>query len=69
MKKEHYSNFCTFKIASLVNVPRHYWRKYGSLTGIRNEWNEIKENKDTHQESGVSFPFTPPRLSELGKKN
>ena len=30
MKKEHYSNFCTFEIASLVNVPRHYLRKYGS---------------------------------------
>ena len=28
---EHYSNFCTFEIASLVNVPGHYLRKYGSL--------------------------------------
>ena len=26
---EHYSNFCTFEIASLVNVPGHYLRKYG----------------------------------------
>ena len=30
IKKEHYSNFCTFEIASLVNVPGHYLRKYGS---------------------------------------
>ena len=29
IKKEHYSNFCTFEIASLVNVPGHYLRKYG----------------------------------------
>ena len=27
--EEHYSNFCTFEIASIVNVPRHYLRKYG----------------------------------------
>ena len=26
-KKEHYSNFCTFEIASLVNVPGHYLRR------------------------------------------
>ena len=31
IKKEHYSNFCTFEIASLVNVPGHYLRKYGIL--------------------------------------
>ena len=30
IKKEHYSNFCTFEIASLFNVPRHYLRKYGN---------------------------------------
>ena len=30
IKKEHYSNFCTFEIASLVNVPGHYLRKYGT---------------------------------------
>jgi hypothetical protein len=29
IKKEHYSNFCTFEIASLVNVLGHYLRKYG----------------------------------------
>ena len=23
------SNFCTFEIASLINVPGHYLRKYG----------------------------------------
>ena len=28
-KKEHYSNVCTFEIASLVNVPGHYLRKCG----------------------------------------
>ena len=28
-KKERYSNFCTFEIASLLNVPGHYLRKYG----------------------------------------
>ena len=28
---EHYSNFYTFEIASLVNVSRQYLRKYGSL--------------------------------------
>ena len=27
-KKEHYSNFCTFEIAILLNVPGHYLRKY-----------------------------------------
>ena len=26
---EHYSNFWTFEIASLPNVPGHYLRKYG----------------------------------------
>ena len=30
IKKEHYSNFCTFEIVSLVNVPGHYLRKYGT---------------------------------------
>ena len=30
MKKEHYSNFGPFEIDSLVNVPGHYLRKYGS---------------------------------------
>ena len=29
MKKEHYSNFCTFDIVCLVNVPGHYLMKYG----------------------------------------
>jgi hypothetical protein len=29
IKKKLYSNFCTFEIASLVNVPDHYLRKYG----------------------------------------
>ena len=28
---EHYSNFWTFEIASLPNVPGHYLRKYGIL--------------------------------------
>ena len=31
LKKERYSNFCTFEIASLPNVPRHYLRKYGII--------------------------------------
>ena len=31
IKKEHYSNFCTFEIASLVNGPEHYLWKYGML--------------------------------------
>ena len=26
---EHFPNFCTFEIASLVNVQGHYLRKYG----------------------------------------
>ena len=26
----HYSNFCTFEIASLINVPGHYLRKYST---------------------------------------
>ena len=26
--KGQYSNYCTFEIASLVNVPGHYLRKY-----------------------------------------
>ena len=29
IKKEHYSSFCTFEIASLLNVLGHYLRKYG----------------------------------------
>ena len=35
---EHDSNFCTFEIASLVNVPRHFLRKYGieCLLGEKN---------------------------------
>ena len=28
-KKEHYSNFYTFEIATFLNVPGHYSRKYG----------------------------------------
>ena len=28
IKKEHYSNFWTFEVASLPNVPGHYLRKY-----------------------------------------
>ena len=28
-EKRTWFDFCTFEIASLVNVPRHYWRKYG----------------------------------------
>ena len=31
IKKEHYSNFSNFEIATLVsNVPGHYLRKYGT---------------------------------------
>ena len=30
IKKEHYSNFGTFENASLLNVPGHYLRKYGT---------------------------------------
>ena len=29
IKKEHFSNFCIFEIASLVNVPGRYLEKYG----------------------------------------
>ena len=28
LKKEYYSNFCTFEISSLVNVPGHYLSKW-----------------------------------------
>ena len=35
IKKEHYSNVCTFEIAILGNVPRHYLRKYGKLQPFR----------------------------------
>ena len=35
IKKEHYSNFWTFEIASLANVPRHYLRKYGTSGNFR----------------------------------
>ena len=31
LEKEHYSNFCTFEIASFVNVPGYYLRKFGKL--------------------------------------
>jgi hypothetical protein len=34
IKNEHYSNFCTFEIASLVNVPGHYLTKYSILAKI-----------------------------------
>ena len=42
MKKEHYSNFCTFEIASLVNVPGQYLKgnmvftkiNFSLLTGL-----------------------------------
>ena len=30
IKKEHYSNFSTFEIVSLLNVLGHHLRKYGS---------------------------------------
>ena len=38
IKREHYSNFCTFEIASLLNVPRLYLRKYG----ICNQYSVVK---------------------------
>ena len=31
INKEHYSIFFTFEIATLLNVPGHYLRKYGIL--------------------------------------
>ena len=34
IKKEFYSNFCTFEIASLVNVPGYYLRKYGIFENL-----------------------------------
>ena len=33
---EHYSNFGTFEIASLPNVPRQYLRKYGNNEKMKN---------------------------------
>ena len=36
---EHYSNFCTFKIASLPNVPGHYLWKYGIPIPLRGHFN------------------------------
>ena len=35
VKMEHYSNFWTFEIASLPNVPGHYLRKYGTSLMLR----------------------------------
>ena len=32
---EHYSNFCTFEIASLRNVLGHYLRKYSNIKDRR----------------------------------
>ena len=30
VKKEHYSNICSFEMTSLANVLGHYLRKYGT---------------------------------------
>ena len=35
IKKEHFSNFWTFEIASLPYVPGHYLRKYGMHIKIK----------------------------------
>ena len=40
VKKEHHSNFCTFEVGSIVNVPGQYLRKYGissNFGAVRNE--------------------------------
>ena len=36
IKKEHYSSFCTFEIASLANVLGHYLWKYGNYAKPKN---------------------------------
>ena len=43
IKKEHYSNFGTVKIASLPNVPGHYLRKYGMHKKLSTAALETKE--------------------------
>ena len=42
IRKEHYSNFCTFEIASLLNVPGHYLRKYGIFFSKTLKWKSTR---------------------------
>ena len=43
IKKEHYSNYGTFEISSLVNVPGHYLRKYGIQIQMINIIHPLKD--------------------------
>ena len=60
-----HKNFCTFEIASLVNVPGHYLRKYSHLSNKRGGCNKpgggAKDAKSISVEVGIlqieSSPF------------
>ena len=58
IKKEHYSNFCTFATASLPNVPGLYLRKYGTLE-IYHYGHcydiESEKNKSYSLDRGINF--------------
>ena len=41
IKKEHYSNFCTFKMASILIVPEHYLKKHGIWSTYCKLWSEL----------------------------
>ena len=59
---EHYSNFWTFEIASLRNVPEHCIRKYGMSKFEINRLNGVLRNLGN---SG----FELPNLSNTGLNN
>ena len=45
--KEHYSNFGSFEIATLLNVPGQYLRKYGIWIGNWREKHRIRRKRHT----------------------
>ena len=64
IRKEQYSNFCTFEIARLVNVPGHYLRKYGKYSKwliFRNGIQTISETKRREElDMVLNAVFTDP---------
>ena len=63
IKKGHYSNFCTFEISNLVNVPGHYLRKCGICMYWENtSLTKMRQKKDYYLRSYT--PWRTPLLSE-----
>ena len=65
--KEHYSNFWTFEIATLLNVPSHYLRKYGNYSHML-FYNHFDPNVDSAVCRYVGAKAHKHRLKIVSKK-